>query len=330
VVMASLMEELRGAPAPDELHRQAVVQRAVRALRPPGSFQRLDPLAGWLAAWQRTDVPAVARPALVLAAADHGVAARGVTSYPSSVTAAMVDAIRAGVATSAVMAERLGVMLRLVDAGVGHPTADIVVADALSVERFEHLVATGRRTVAELDADLIAVGEMGIGNTTATAAVAAGLTGGDTDRFVGRGAGLDDEGMETKRQAVRDAVARVGAGPPFEILRRLGGGEHAVLLGVIAEARLRSIPVLLDGYVTSVVAAAMHAAVDGSADHCLAAHVSTEPGHVLVLDQLGLTPLLDLGMGLGEGSGALMALPIVQLAAAAVVDVATFEEWGLM
>ncbi|HSJ28576.1 MAG TPA: nicotinate-nucleotide--dimethylbenzimidazole phosphoribosyltransferase [Acidimicrobiia bacterium] len=329
MVIASLVADLERAPAPDELHRQAVVQRAARTLRPPGAFSRLDPLAAWLAAWQRTDVPAVAHPALVLAASDHGVVSRGVTSYPSTVTAAMVDAIRAGVATSAVLAERLGVTLRLVDAGVGHPTADIVEADALSLERFEHLVTIGRRTVAELNADLVAVGEMGIGNTTATAAVAAALYGGDTDAYVGRGAGLDDSGMEVKRQVVRDAVARVGQTSPLEVLRRLGGAEHAVLMGVVAEARLRSIPVLLDGYVTSVVAAVMHAVVAGSTEHCLAAHLSTEPGHRLVLDRLGMTPLLDLGMGLGEGSGALVALPIVRLAAAAVVDVATFEEWGL-
>lgn len=329
-MVTSLLADLARAPAADELARQAVIQRATRVLRPPGALARLDRVAGWLAGWHRTDVPEVTRPALVLAAGDHGVVGRGVTSYPSEVTQAMIDAIRAGVATSAVMARRLDVALRLVDGGVGHPTADIVTDDALGTERFEHLVELGRRTVAELDTDLLLVGEMGIGNTTASAAVAAALVGGDTDGFVGRGAGLDDEGLELKRAAVRAAVERVGVRSPFEALRRLGGAEHAVLAGAIAEARLRSIPVLLDGYVTSVSALALALEVAGSVEHCFAAHLSPEPGHRLVLDRLGLEPLLDLEMGLGEGSGALVALPVVQLAVAAVVDVATFDEWGLV
>lgn len=329
MVIEELLRDLADAPGSDELHRQAVIQRAARVLRPPGAFTRLDRVAGWLAAWQRTDVPAVAKPAVVLAAGDHGVVGRGVSAFGAEVTTAVIDAIKAGVATSAVLAERLGVALRLVDAGVGFPTADIVTDDALEVERFEHLVALGRRTVAELDTDLLLVGEMGIGNTTASAAVAAALCGGETSTFVGRGTGLDDEGMDRKRQAVRNAVERVGRDEPFELLRRLGGSEHAVLAGAIAEARVRSIPVLLDGYVTTAAAAVLAFAVPGALDHCLAAHLSSETGHGLLLERLGLEPLLDLELGLGEASGALIALPIVRLAAASVVDVATFDEWGL-
>lgn len=329
-MVSSLLADLALAPEADELARQAVIQRATRVLRPPGALARLDRVAGWLAAWHRTDVPEVTRPSLILAAGDHGVVSRGVTSYPSEVTQAIIDAIRAGVATSAVMARRLDVALRLVDGGVGHPTADIVTDDALGTERFEHLVELGRRTVAELDTDLVLVGEMGIGNTTSTAAVAAALIGGDTDAFVGRGAGIDDETLESKKDAVRAAVDRVGTCTPVEALRRLGGAEHAVLTGAIAEARLRSIPVLLDGYVTSVAALALALEIPGSTDHCFAAHLSPEPGHGLVLEKLGLEPLLDLEMRLGEGSGALVALPVVQLAVAAVVDVATFDEWGLV
>jgi nicotinate-nucleotide--dimethylbenzimidazole phosphoribosyltransferase len=329
VVIDEMQQQLAAAPGADELHRQAVTQRAASVLRPPGALARLDGVAAWLAGWQGTDVPAVERPALIIAAGDHGVVHRGVTSYPSEVTAAMVDAIRAGVATSAVMTAQLGVALRLIDAGVGFPTADIVDEDALTVERFEHLVGTGRATVTDLDADLLLVGEMGIGNTTATAAVAAALVGGPVDAFVGPGAGLDEDGLVTKRAVVAAAVGRVGSDHPLEVLRRLGGTEHAVLAGAIAEARMRSIPVLLDGYVTTAVAAALEVAVPGSTAHCLAAHLSPEPGHAVLLDRLGLAPLLDLGMRLGEGCGALVALPVVRLAAAAVVDVATFAEWGL-
>lgn len=329
MVIPELLGDLASAPGPDELHRQAVLQRAARVLRPPGAFARLDRVAGWLAAWQRTDTPIVAKPALVLAAGDHGVVQRGVSAYPAEVTTAMIDAIKAGAATSAVLAERLGVAMRLVDAGVGFPTADIVTHDAMEPERFEHLVALGRRTVADLDIDLLIVGEMGIGNTTATAAVSAGLCGGDPVDFVGPGAGADEDGMVRKRSAVREAVERVGQTDPFEVLRRLGGSEHAVLAGAIGEARIRSIPVLLDGYVTAAAAATLELATPGALAHCLAAHLSPEPGHRLLLERLGLEPLLDLGLALGEGSGALIALPIVRLAAASVVDVATFEEWGL-
>lgn len=329
MVIDRLVDALGAAAGPDDLRRQAVIQRAARVLRPPGALDRLDRVAGWLAGWQRTDTPSVTAPALVLAAGDHGVVAHGVSAFPSDVTRAMVDAIKAGVATSAVMAAHLGVALRLVDAGVGHPTADIVEADALTVERFEHLLELGRRTVSELETDLVLVGEMGIGNTTASAAVAAAIGGGDVAGYVGSGAGVDADGLRRKVDAVRAAVRRVGAVRPFEALRRLGGAEHAVLAGVIAEARLRSIPVLLDGFVTTVSAAALAGEAPGSTDHCLAAHRSPEPGHSLLLDRLGLEPLLDLEMRLGEGSGALVALPVVRLAAAAVVDVATFEEWGL-
>ncbi|MDX1448923.1 MAG: nicotinate-nucleotide--dimethylbenzimidazole phosphoribosyltransferase [Acidimicrobiia bacterium] len=324
-----ILSDLADARPSDDLARQAVIQRAGRVLRPVGALSRLDRVAGWLAAWQRSAVPEVQRPALVLAAGDHGVARRGVSAYPSDVTSAMVDAIRAGVATSAVMARHLGVAMRLVDAGVGHPTGDIVDDDALVTERFEHLVELGRSTVADLETDLLLVGEMGIGNTTATAAVAAALLGGDVGQYVGPGSGLDAEAVAAKIEVVDAAVSRVGDAPPLEALRRLGGGEHAVLAGAIAEARMRSIPVLLDGFVTSVAALALGMAHPGAADHCFAAHVSPEPGHRPVLARLGLDPLLDLEMRLGEGSGALVALPIVQLAAAGVVDVATFDEWGL-
>lgn len=329
MVIDGLLAELRAAPAADELHRQAVAQRAARTLRPPGALARLDRVAAWLAGWQRTDTPTVEKPALVLAAGDHGVVGRGVSAYPPEVTTAMVDAIKAGVATSAVMIEQLGVALRLVDGGVGFPTADIVVDDAMEIERFEHLIELGRRTVSELDTDLLLVGEMGIGNTTAAAAVAAALCGGDVERFVGPGAGLDDDGLATKRDVVRQAVARVGEDTPLELLRRLGGSELAIVAGAVAEARIRSIPVLLDGYVTTAAAGAVGMAVGGAIDHCLAAHLSPEPGHSRILGRLGLEPLLDLEMRLGEGTGALVALSIVRLAAASVVDVATFDEWNL-
>lgn len=325
---AALLAELAAAPGPDPLARQAVAFRASRALRPAGAFGRLDELAVFLAGWQRTDCPDVARPLLLLAAGDHGVAARGVSAYPATVTEAIVDAVRAGAATASVLAEEVGARIRVVDAGVGVPTGDIAGDDALDPERFAAAVDAGRDVVASLDCDLLILGEMGIGNTTAAAAVAAALGGPPVERWVGRGSGVDDDGWAVKLAAVEAAVARVAGDPPLEILRRAGGAELAVLLGAAAEARLRSIPVLLDGYATTAAVAPL-SGVPGALDHCLASHLSPEPGHRLLLDLLGLRPLLDLGLRLGEGTGGLLAVPLLRMAARAVVDVATFDEWGL-
>ena len=268
-------------------------------------------------------------PGLVLAAADHGVADRGVSAHPQHVTAAMVDAIKAGAATSTVLASEVGAAVRLVDVGVGSPTDDLSEADAMSPERFVRAFAEGREAVSTMDVDLVLLGEMGIGNTTSAAAVACALFGGDAADWVGPGSGLDEEAVRAKVDVVREAVERVDDDDPFEVLRRLGGLELAALAGATAEARVRSIPVLADGFAATAAIAPLAVAADGALDHVLVAHRSPEPGHRLLLDRLGKEPLLDLGMRLGEGSGALVALPIVRAAALAVTDVATFEEWGL-
>lgn len=321
--------DVRDLPGPDLLSRQAVVDRAARLLRPRGALARLDEIAAWLAEWQRTDCPAVNRPVLLLAAGDHGVTRRGVSSLGPDLTRATVDAIRAGVATSTVMARTIDVAVRLVDAGVGEPTGDLTVEAALDDERFEELLAIGRETVEELSADLLLLGDLGVGSTTAAAAVAATFCGGPVENWVGRSPGIDDDAYERKVEAVRSARLRVGAPAPEEVLRQLGGNEMAVLAGACLEARRRSIPVLIDGFVTAASVAPLGFAEDGALAHCMASHVSPEPGHGRLLDRLGLRPLLDLQMQLGEGTGALAALPIVRMAAAGVVDVATTEEWGL-
>ena len=321
---------LTGAPAPDETARDAVAERARNVLRPRDALTRLDQVAAWLAAWQRTIRPAVEHPAVVVFAADHGVAARDVSAYPPSVTEAMLRALREGVATAAAMARSVGAELRVVDAGVGRPTGDITREPALSRERFRDMFASGRAAVGALSCDLLVLGEMGIGNTTPAAVVAAALFGGPAEQWTGRGTGIDEETWRRKVGVVDNARARVPAGAgPIEILRQLGGSELAAIAGALVEARLRSIPVLLDGFVVTSAAAALEVLSPGALDHCLAGHRSPEPGHTLLLEKLAKDPLLDLDLRLGEGSGALAALPLVRLAAAAVVEVATFEEWGL-
>lgn len=308
----------------------AVTARAARVLRPTGALARLDELAVWLAGWQRTDEPRVDGPVVVIFAGDHGVASDGVSAYPPSVTAAMVDALHAGSATAAVMARHVGASLRVVDVGVGNPTGNIRHESAMSERQFQQSVEAGQAAVSALETvDLLVLGEIGIGNTTAAAAVAMALLGGDARDWVGPGSGLDSKGLNHKRRVVDEAVRRFSWSDPLQVLREVGGWELAAIAGAVIEARHRSIPVLLDGFVVTSAAIPLEIAHPGYLDHCWPAHVSAEPGHRRLVHQLGKPPILDLGMRLGEGSGALTAVPILSLAARSVVEVATFEEWGL-
>jgi nicotinate-nucleotide--dimethylbenzimidazole phosphoribosyltransferase len=329
-LLASLLTDL---PDPDVAAREAVVARAASVLRPTAALARLDEVAAWLAAWQRTQRPAVDAPHAVVFAADHGVAAAaGVSAYPTEVTVAMLDALEKGAATAAAMTKALGMPLDVVDVGVARPTADLRLEPALDDDRFDEAVQAGVDAVARAaGADLLVFGEMGIGNTTAAAAVAAALYDEPAADWCGRGTGLDDEGVARKIQAVEACRTRVRAvtDDPVETLRHAGGAELAAIAGGVAEARRRSIPVLLDGYVVTAAVAPLAGARPGALDHVLAGHRSAEPGHRRLLERLGLSPLIDLDLRLGEGSGALVALPIVKLAAVSVVDVATFQEWGL-
>jgi nicotinate-nucleotide--dimethylbenzimidazole phosphoribosyltransferase len=320
---------LAAAPGPDRRARAAVAGRARQVLRPTGALARLDELAGWLAAWQGTERPAVRRPAAVVFAADHGVAAAGVSAYPAEVTAAMVKALEEGAATACVLASHVGAGLRVVDVGVGDPTGDLTREPALDPARFRACFDTGRRVVAELDADLLVLGEMGIGNTTAAAAVTAILLGRSAEASTGRGTGVDDAGLARKLAAVAAARRRVGRASPLEALRQAGGAELAALAGAATEARRRRLPLVLDGFVVTAAVGPLELLHPGALANAVAGHRSAEPGHQAWLDRLALAPLLDLGMRLGEGSGALAAVPLLRLAAAAVTEVATFPEWGL-
>lgn len=320
---------LATAPAPDAESAAGVRARVEQVLRPSGAFARLDDIAVWLAGWQRTTRPGMNRPHVIAFAADHGVAAREVSAYPQQVTAAMLAALRDGTATLSALARTEHVAIDVVDVGVGRPTGDITIEDALDQARFAEAWAAGEAAVATIDADIVMFGEMGIGNTTAASAVAAALFGGDISDWLGRGTGIDDDGLLRKRAAVNSAVKRGRGRSPLEVLRVCGGAEIAALAGAIFTARCRSIPVILDGFVVTTAAAALHVMSPTALDHTIAGHRSPEPGHTLLLERLGKQPLLDLGLRLGEGSGALLALPLVRLAATAVVDVATFHEVGL-
>ena len=294
---ARLIDELTDAPSADLLCRTAVQRRSIEVLRPVGSLRQLDEIATWLAGWQRTDTPVVENPLLLVAVADHGVADRGDSELPTHATRALLDALRAGVATATVLAESLGVSVRVLDVGVGSPTGDISVADAMTSDEFERAFEAGRSSVRSMSTDLLLVGEIGVGNATSGAAVACGLFGGSVASWR-PGVGAPDA-LERKKHVLEAAVARVESSDPLEVLRRLGGFEFAALAGAVVEARVRSIPVLLDGFVTVAAVAALELLVDGSLDHVMAAYRSTDPAHNRLLDELGLRPLLDLDLRLG-------------------------------
>jgi nicotinate-nucleotide--dimethylbenzimidazole phosphoribosyltransferase len=320
---------LARAPGPDTAAAAAVAARARQVLRPAGALARLDELAEWLAAWQGTERPAVRRPAALVFAADHGVTAAGVSAYPAEVTAAMVKALREGVATACVLARHVGATLEVVDVGVGAPTGDLAREPALDRARFRACVQAGRDAVAALEADLLVLGEMGIGNTTAAAAVTAILLEAPAEASTGRGTGVDEAGLARKRAAVEAARRRVGTATPMEALRQAGGAELAALAGAALEARLRRLPLVLDGFVVTAAVTPLELLCPGALANAVAGHRSAEPGHRALLQRLGKRPLLELDLRLGEASGALAAVPLLRLAAAAVTEVATFGDWGL-
>jgi len=321
---------LRAMPSPDAESATAVRARADQVLRPAGAFARLDDIAVWLAGWQRTTTPGVRRPCVIVFAADHGVAQHGVSAYPPEVTAAMLAALEKGAASANAMADVVGARLVVHDVGVGRPTGALHLEPALTPQRFAECLAAGRDAVAAVETDLLVLGELGIGNTTAAAAVCTALYGGAATDWTGRGTGVDDAAYARKAALVDAARRRLAdCTDPVEVLCEVGGAELAAVAGAVIEARARSIPVLLDGYVVTAAVAPLAALAASALDHCLAGHCSGEPGHRRLLARLGKTPLLDLEMRLGEGTGALAAIPLVQLAAACVTNVATFAEWGL-
>jgi nicotinate-nucleotide--dimethylbenzimidazole phosphoribosyltransferase len=289
--------------------------------KPRGSLGRLEEI-GMRIVEIRGRVPERLRAVVVVAAGDHGVAAEGVSAYPQEVTAQMVANFRAGGAAVNVLARAAGAEVVIADRGVGTPTSNMTTGPALTAAEVERELAAGARLVDDLgDVDVVAVGEMGIGNSTAAAALAAAVLGADPERVCGHGTGIDEAGLARKIDAVRRALAvNDGADP----LQAFGGYELAFLGGVARRCADRGIVVLLDGYISSaaVLAAGVRAGL-------IAAHRSAEPGHALVLEALGLEPLLDLGLRLGEGSGAALALPLLQSSIAILNEMATFDEAGV-
>jgi len=298
--------------------------------KPPGSLGRLEEFVRWLAAWQAKPLPGVEKPLMAVFAANHGVAARGVSAYPPEVTKQMVANFTAGGAAVNQICMANDISLRVFELALEIPTPDIAQEDAFSESDCAATMAFGMEAVAD-DCDLLCIGEMGIGNTTVAAAIYHALYGGQASDWVGPGTGVDTDGLALKAEVVAMAVTRIGGpgGDPLEILRQLGGREIAAMAGAIIAARHQRIPVLVDGYVASAAAAILHALDPGAIGHCLFAHVSAEPAHREVLDRMGARAVLDLGMRLGEGSGAALAVGIIRAAARTHRGMATFESAGV-
>lgn len=321
---------LAALPAGDEAAVSAVRARDVELTKPAGALGRLEELVEWLARWQGRAPPAVERPLVAVFAGNHGVVERGVSAFPAAVTVEMVKNFeRRGAAINQICrANRLDFKVHAIT--LDEPTADFTAAPAMTEAELVAALCIGWGALDDVT-DLLCIGEMGIGNTTAAAAIACGLFGGTAEDWVGRGTGVDDAGLERKRAAVADGVAlhRSALDDPLEVLRRLGGRELAAMAGAVIAARLRGVPVLVDGYVAGAAAAIVAAAVPGGVDHCRFGHVSAEPGHRRMLSRLGVQPLLDLDMRLGEGTGAALAAVLARTAAEIHAGMATFAEAGV-
>jgi len=310
---------------------------AARALdaktKPRGSLGRLEEIAQRVAGIRHDPAPGRLRAAVVVAAADHGVAREGVSAYPQEVTRQMLANFEGGGAAVCVLARVAGASLRVIDAGVGTPTGNIAEGPAMSDADALRWIEEGVAVADELATDgvgVVAIGEMGIGNTTAAAALCAALLDVNPAATCGMGTGVDDAGLAHKVEVVSRALgANELSGDPVAALAALGGFELAFLCGLVLGAAANHQVVLLDGFIATVAALVAARLAPDAADSMIAAHLSPEPGHRLALDALGLDPLLDLGLRLGEGSGAALALPLLEAALALLEEMATFEAAGV-
>jgi nicotinate-nucleotide--dimethylbenzimidazole phosphoribosyltransferase len=332
-------------PIADAALASRLQQRVDRLTKPVGSLGRIEALAVQIGLVQRSERPRLAAPQMLVFAADHGLAAQGVSAYPSDVTWQMVENFLAGGAAVSVLAEQHSLALHVVDAGVRHRfeprprlivrkigdgTADSSLGAAMTGEQCERAIEAGGEIVAALPGNVVLIGEMGIGNTSAAALLLARLVGRDIAECAGRGTGLDDAGMRRKLEVLRRVLARhASANSPLDALAALGGFEIAMMVGAMLQAAALRRLIVVDGFITGaavLVAATLAPAVLG---YCVFAHRSNEAGHALLLEHLNATPLLDLGLRLGEGSGAALAWPLIDSAWRLLDRMASFDSAGV-
>lgn len=345
----ALLEVVNAIRSLDPSAMRRARQRQSQLTKPPGSLGRLEALSVQLAGILGTEKPVIRGKSLIVAAGDHGVVAQGVTGYPQQVTAQMVLNFLAGGAAVSVMARQSGVRLVVVDAGVAadlpaHPglrrlglgrgAADISLGPAMPRAHAEAAVLFGvrlAREAADAGSDLIATGDMGIGNTTSSAAIVSAITGVAPEMATGKGTGRTPDQLRRKAQVVERALSinRPDPGDPLGVLSAVGGYEIGVLAGVILGGAMMRRAVVVDGFISGAAALIACGVCPTARGYLVAAHRSAERGHRAVLRHLRLQPLLDLQMRLGEGTGAVLAMPIVETAAACLTHMATFAEAGV-
>ncbi|AKO96407.1 nicotinate-nucleotide--dimethylbenzimidazole phosphoribosyltransferase [Marinovum algicola DG 898] len=315
-------------PVADAAAAQAATARQMSLTKPPGALGRLEELAIFMAGWQRVERPAIDRAQALVFAGNHGVCAQGVNPFPQEVTAQMVANFAAGGAAINQLCRVAGAELSVIACDLDRPTGDITQAEAMTEAETLAEMRRGAEAVAE-DAQIVLLGEMGIGNSTVAAALACAAFGGAAGDWIGRGTGSDEAGLLRKERAVAAACARHAAARGLGLLAALGGREQAAICGAVLAARARRIPVILDGFICTAAAAPLFAADPRLLDHCLVGHVSREPGHARLLEAMGKAPILALDMALGEGSGAAVALSVLRAALECHNGMATFAEAGV-
>ncbi|SDE58267.1 nicotinate-nucleotide-dimethylbenzimidazole phosphoribosyltransferase [Salipiger thiooxidans] len=315
-------------PAFDTEAAEAARARQLELTKPPGSLGRLEELAEFLAGWRGQARPVIERAQALVFAGNHGVCAQGVNPFPQEVTAQMVANFERGGAAINQLCKLNGAALSVVALELDRPTRDFTAAPAMDEAETLDALQRGADAV-DPQADVLILGEMGIGNSTVAAALAHAVFGGAARDWVGRGTGSDTAAIAHKAEVVSRAVAQHSGVSGIGLLAALGGREQAAICGAVLAARLARIPVLLDGFICTAAVAPLHAARPELLDHCLIGHASAEPGHRGMTSAMGKRPILDLGMALGEGSGAALALGVLRGALACHNGMATFAEAGV-
>ncbi|SLN34778.1 Nicotinate-nucleotide--dimethylbenzimidazole phosphoribosyltransferase [Pseudoruegeria aquimaris] len=328
VTLKDWSDLLKSLPKADAAAAQAARARNGVLTKPPGALGRLEDLAIWYAGWRGTDRPSVESPQVIVFAGNHGVAARGVSAFPGEVTVQMVANFEHGGAAINQLCKAAGAALSVVPLDLDTPTADFTQGPAMNEAEFLAALAAGWNAV-DPQADLLVVGEMGIANTTSAAAIYLALHGGSALDWTGLGTGISEEALPLKAQVVADGVAANPGRGGLEILANLGGRELAAMAGAVVRARVLSIPVIMDGFVCTAALSCLARESADALDHVVAGHGSAEQAHGAALAKLGMEPLLDLGMRLGEASGGALAIQILKGAVACHSGMATFAEAGV-
>jgi nicotinate-nucleotide--dimethylbenzimidazole phosphoribosyltransferase len=315
-------------PAPDPAAIDGARARQAELTKPPGSLGRLEDLAAFMAGWQGDARPGIARAQALVFAGNHGICAQGVNPFPQAVTALMVANFEAGGAAINQLCRVAGADLTVVPLELDRPTQDFTQGPAMTEAECLDALRRGAAAV-DPEADVLILGEMGIGNSTISAALALAVCGGAPGDWVGRGTGSDEDGQARKAEVIARGLARHAGLSPLGALAALGGREQAAICGAVLAARMARIPVILDGYICTAAVAPLHGAGAGLLDHCLVGHLSAEPGHARLCAAMGKEPILSLSMALGEGTGAALALGVLRGALACHDGMATFAEAGI-